>query len=99
MILLVKMQNIPLIYLVTFLLVKMRIIPPRKPPLKWAYLIGLKAEYPVKTENIQKYRFKWRSTNLNGEVFYIVTHCDRLVNCVFLAYEADVCVAIVLVVE
>ena len=75
MILLVKMQNIPLhkisCYLVTFLLVKMRIIPPRKPPLKWAYLIGLKAEYPVKTENIQKYRFKWRSTNLNGEVFSI----------------------------
>ena len=65
------MQNIPLhkisCYLVTFL-VEMRIIPPRKPPLKWAYLIGLKAEYPVKTENIQKYRFKWRSTNLNGEV-------------------------------
>ena len=49
----------------------MQIILPRKPPLKWAYLIGLKVEYPVKTESIQKYKFKWRSTNLNGEVLEI----------------------------
>ena len=50
-------------YLVTFLLVEMRIIPSRKPPFKWAYLIGLKVEYPAKTDSIQKYKFKWRSVD------------------------------------